>query len=110
MSDLTQGIAVVTGAGGGLGQALAVELSQHMTVVGLGRSMDALSETGEAAVAGRFHGVEADVSNFNSISQAFDIARSFGTVSLLVNNAAQYPRRALSNAPSSHREPAHKRL
>lgn len=93
MTDLTQGIAVVTGAGGGLGRALAAELSRHMTVVGLGRDKTALEETAQRSSEGRFHGIEADVSDFNSVSHAFDIARNFGITSLLINNAAQYPRR-----------------
>ncbi|MGI3184653.1 SDR family NAD(P)-dependent oxidoreductase [Nioella aestuarii] len=93
MNDLTKGIAIVTGAGGGLGRALAVELSQSMTVVGLARDRAALDDTGKQAQSGRFHGVEADVSDFNSVSHAFEIAKSHGTITVLVNNAAQYPRR-----------------
>lgn len=93
MTDLTQGIAVVTGAGGGLGRALAVALSQHMTVIGLGRDQSALTDTAERASNDRFHGIEADVSDFNSVTQAFDKARVYGRTTLLINNAAQYPRR-----------------
>ena len=93
MSDLTKGIAVVTGAGGGLGRALAVALSQKMTVVGLGRDLSALSETDALCAPGRFHAIGADVSDFNSVSHAFDKARVMGQITLLINNAAQYPRR-----------------
>lgn len=93
MTDLTHGIAVVTGAGGGLGRALAVELSQSMTVVGLGRDATALEDTAQLSSEGRFHGIVADISNFNSTSQAFDKARIHGPITLLINNAAQYPRR-----------------
>ncbi|TBX27948.1 SDR family NAD(P)-dependent oxidoreductase [Nioella sediminis] len=93
MTDLTEGIAVVTGAGGGLGRALAVELSQHMTVVGLGRDATALEGTAQLSSEGRFHGIEADVSCFNSTSQAFEKTRIHGAITLLINNAAQYPRR-----------------
>ncbi|WP_306044235.1 SDR family NAD(P)-dependent oxidoreductase [Nioella sp. MMSF_3534] len=93
MTDLTQGIAVVTGAGGGLGRALAVELSHSMTVVGLGRDTTALEGTAQLSSEGRFHGIEADVSCFNSTSQTFEKARIHGSITLLINNAAQYPRR-----------------
>lgn len=93
MTDLTQGIAVVTGASGGLGRALAVELSNSMTVVGLGRDATALEGTAQLSSEGRFHGIEADVSCFNSTSQAFEKARIHGSITLLINNAAQYPRR-----------------
>jgi len=93
MTDLTQGIAIVTGAGGGLGRALAVDLSQSMTVVGLGRDLAALDDTRRLARDGMFHGIEADVSDINSVSHAFDKAKAHGKITLLVNNAAQYPRR-----------------
>ena len=93
MSDLTKGIAVITGAGGGLGRALAVELSQHMTVVGLGRDMATLENTKRKASKGRFQGIATDVADFNSVLHAFDNARDIGDITLLINNAAAYPRR-----------------
>ena len=93
MSELREGMAVVTGAGGGLGRALAVELSKAMPVAGFGRNMDALEETRALAEPGRFHPVLVDVSDFNSVSQGFETARKIAPVTLLVNNAALYPRR-----------------
>ncbi|RFU14263.1 SDR family oxidoreductase [Rhodobacteraceae bacterium W635] len=93
MSDVTQGIAVVTGAGGGLGRALAVALSRTMPVAGFGRDRDALEEVRSMAEPGRFHPVVADVSDFNDVSQAFVTVRKIAPVTLLVNNAAIYPRR-----------------
>lgn len=93
MNDLTQGIAVVTGAGGGLGRALAVALSRTMPVAGFGRDRDALEEARRMAEPGRFHPVVVDVADFNAVAQSFDKAREISPVTLLVNNAAIYPRR-----------------
>ena len=93
MTDLREGIAVVTGAGGGLGRALAVELSKTMPVSGFGRNAAALEETQTQAEPGQFHPVIADVTDFNSVSQGFDTAIKVAPVTLLVNNAALYPRR-----------------
>ena len=88
MVDLTDGIAVVTGAGSGLGRALAVELARQMPVVGFGRRPDALQET--AALAGNFTPMPVDVADPQAVAEAF--AR-IGPVSVLINNAAVYPRR-----------------
>jgi NAD(P)-dependent dehydrogenase (short-subunit alcohol dehydrogenase family) len=96
MSELTQGIAVVTGAGGGLGRALSVELSKSMQVAGIGRDQAALDETQAMAEPGRFHPLTADVSDFNSVTKAFELASNFAPVTLLVNNAALYPRRDIT--------------
>lgn len=93
MNDLRDGIAVVTGAGGGLGRALAVELSKALPVAGFGRSAEALEETRAAAAPGRFHPVIADVSDFKDVAKGFEKARQIAPVTLLVNNAALYPRR-----------------
>lgn len=92
MAAITDGIAIVTGAGSGLGRALAVALCQHMPVAGFGRRMDALEQT--ARLAGdRFIAMKADISDPAQVAQAFDRARKTGTITLLINNAAVYPRR-----------------
>ncbi|WP_071675446.1 SDR family NAD(P)-dependent oxidoreductase [Nioella nitratireducens] len=96
MRNLTDGIAVVTGAGGGLGRALAADLSQSMQVAGLGRSMAALDETKALAAPGRFTAIEADVTDFSSVRQAFVKASEIGPVTVLINNAATYPCRDFS--------------
>lgn len=87
------GVAIVTGAGGGLGRALACALcARGMAVVGLGRRADALA--GTAALAGaRFHAHVADVSDPDALTQAFEKADELGEITLLINNAASYPRR-----------------
>ncbi len=93
MTKLTDGIAVVTGASGGLGRELAIALSQHMTVVGLGRRADGLNETQTQCREDHFVPIAADISDFNSVKEAFDKTSKYGPTTLLVNNAAVYPRR-----------------
>lgn len=90
---LKGGVAVVTGASGGLGRALALELcGKGMTVAGMARSGDGLAET--AAMAGPdFHPIRADLSYAEAVIAAFKEIRAIGPVTVLVNNAAVYPRR-----------------
>lgn len=99
---MTDGVAIVTGAGAGLGRALAVGLvTKGITVVGLGRNHDALAETGELAGDG-FHPVVADVADPAAVAAAFAQADVIGPVTLLINNAAVYPRRdILDETPDS---------
>lgn len=93
MMDLRQDIAVVTGAGTGLGRELALNLSRRgVRVVGFGRRADMLAET--ALLAGpSFVSVELDVSNANAVKTNMSkISDELGFIGLLVNNAAVYPR------------------
>ncbi|MGZ9809488.1 SDR family oxidoreductase [Pseudoroseicyclus sp. H15] len=85
-------IAVVTGAGSGLGRALSVELTRKgLRVAGIGRRAEALEET--AALAGPgFIAAPADVADPASLTEAFARIRAEGPVSILINNAAIYPR------------------
>lgn len=98
MTRLTpqDGPAIVTGAGSGLGRALAVELArQGFTVIGTGRRADALTET--AALAGtNFHALPLDVSDPQAVREGFaQVRAAHGPAALLINNAAVYPRRDL---------------
>jgi NAD(P)-dependent dehydrogenase (short-subunit alcohol dehydrogenase family) len=89
----SQRLAVVTGAGAGLGRALAVELcARGLTVAGIGRSAGGLAETADLAGA-RFHGLTADVADPAQVRDAFARATALGPLEILVNNAAVYPRR-----------------
>lgn len=91
---LQQGVAVVTGAGAGLGRALALELiAQGMTVAGIGRDAQSLAALAEQA-GPTFHPVPMDVADTKAVSASFDMIRErVGPVTLLINNAATYPRR-----------------
>jgi len=96
MTDrIETGLAVVTGAGGGLGRALAIALcNKGMQVAGLGRQIDALKGTQDLIEGGQFHPIEVDVANAEKIAEVFDkLQTDIAPVRLLVNNAAVYPRR-----------------
>ncbi|WP_197918940.1 SDR family oxidoreductase [Thiosulfatihalobacter marinus] len=95
-------MAVITGAGSGLGRALAIELCRRgVPVAGLGRRADALDET--AALAGDdFFPIPCDVSDPASVAAAFDAIGKHGTVSILINNAGVYPHRdIMDESPDS---------
>ncbi|SIT81842.1 SDR family NAD(P)-dependent oxidoreductase [Pontibaca methylaminivorans] len=95
MTTLTsEGVAVVTGASRGLGQAIALELvARGATVAGLARHADALAETAaRASPAGAFHAFTCDVSHPDEVRDSFARIRQLGRIELLINNAAVYPR------------------
>ncbi|KPP85354.1 MAG: Short-chain alcohol dehydrogenase of unknown specificity [Rhodobacteraceae bacterium HLUCCO07] len=85
------GVALVTGAGRGLGRALARALaSRGMRVAAVGRDAQSLAETANGS--DRITPVIADVSDFDSLRHAFEEADALGPLTLLINNAALYPR------------------
>jgi NAD(P)-dependent dehydrogenase (short-subunit alcohol dehydrogenase family) len=103
MTDLSKGLAIVTGAGSGLGQAMAVELVRRgVLVAGFGRRTDALAETARLAGSG-FHPCTVDVSSPEEVNAVMDrLARELAPVTILINNAAVYPRRDfLDETPQS---------
>lgn len=90
MSFLTAGVAVVTGAGSGIGRALAQQLSSAGSALAIadidekGLAETAASLTGKAAVSSHI----LDVSDEEGIrSFAEDVAARHGRVTLLINNA-----------------------
>ncbi len=91
---LNEGVTLVTGAGAGLGRALASELvNRGQTVVGFARSRDGINETAELIGEG-FTPIVVDVADVNAVNKAFaKIERQRGPVARLVNNAAIYPRK-----------------
>ncbi len=83
-------LAVITGAGGGLGRALAVELTRRgLRVAGFGRRLEVLKETGKIA-GDAFIPLQVDVADADAVATAF--AALPGPVTHLINNAAIYPR------------------
>lgn len=84
-------IAVVTGAGSGIGRAVALTLhTAEFIVVLAGRRIDALKETAALARTGssRMHPVATDVSKPESVQALFDYVREkFGRLDVLFNNA-----------------------
>jgi NAD(P)-dependent dehydrogenase (short-subunit alcohol dehydrogenase family) len=90
-------VAIVTGAGGGLGHGICDSLAAAgATVIAAGRSQESLDDTvalvtgnGGRAVA-RLCDI-ADQGQIDALMQS--VADEFGRIDILINNAAIYPRR-----------------
>src|ERR1700749_4510849 len=84
-----KGVAVVTGAGTGLGRQITLTLAEAgWQVTGAGRRLAPLEETAARAPAGSVHPVAADVTDADSVAALFDaVAERHGRLDLLVNNA-----------------------
>ena len=82
---------VITGAGGGLGRALARRFgADGNTIILLGRRRAALDAVA-AQLGSHAEVVACDVANADSVRSAFaTIAESHATVEVLINNAAVY--------------------
>ncbi|MFE3516016.1 SDR family oxidoreductase [Streptomyces sp. NPDC059166] len=92
-----QRIAVVTGAGSGIGRAVALTLAgAGWTVVLAGRRASALDETAAGAAPGATVCLPTDVSDPDGVSALFSaVADRFGRLDLLFNNAGTFgPRSA----------------
>lgn len=96
-------VCVLTGAGSGLGRALAVELTRRGVVVaGFGRRQAALDETAGLATPGRFTACVVDVADAAAVDRAFDeVTARMGPVDILINNAAVYPHRDFLDTPAA---------
>jgi NADP-dependent 3-hydroxy acid dehydrogenase YdfG len=83
-------IAWITGAGSGIGRAIAIVFAAAGARVALtGRRVDALGETaseiGEAAMV-----VPADVTDADQVAEAYEtVSKAWGAVDVLVNNAGR---------------------
>ncbi len=91
MTDFTDKTAIVTGAGSGIGKAIALELaSRGCDVAVCGRRLEPLQATAAeiTALGRRAYAASADVSNGESVT-AFvaDVLKAFGHIDILVNNA-----------------------
>lgn len=85
-------VAVVTGAGSGIGRAAALTLhGAGFDVVLAGRRLDALKETaaqGRSDATSKMHTVPTDVSKPDAVKELFDfVLEKLGRVDVLFNNA-----------------------
>jgi 3-oxoacyl-[acyl-carrier protein] reductase len=92
MAQLTDKVAVVTGAGRGIGRAIALELAKRgaAVVVNYNSSADAANEVVAAiqAAGGKAVAVKADVSSLADAEALIKAAiDQFGKIDILVNNA-----------------------
>ena len=92
LPDQTGRTAVVTGATGGLGQVVGLELARRgARVVLAARSKDKLKETQQviekAVPDAEIHTLVVDLSDFAKVRRAAEVAARFGPLDVLVNNA-----------------------
>lgn len=95
--------ALITGAGGGIGQAIAMALAGHgASLTLLGRDSAKL-ETVLQQLPGSGHGLAlADISDYEAVKQAFHVAANArGDIDILINNAG-----AARSAPLGRTDPA----
>lgn len=99
-----QGVAVVTGAGRGLGREIALRLSGQGLAVAAA-DIDASAEATAASIketGGRAVGLRLDVRDAASIDAAFAaITDALGVPRALVNNAGIYPDNTLLDMPEA---------
>lgn len=101
--EIRDGVAVVTGAGAGLGRELSRALiAEGVRVAGIGRSATPLEDLA-AELGSTFLPVTADVADPQAVERAFRmIEATEGVPTILINNAAVYPRRdILDETPES---------
>ena len=89
MGETVRKVAVVTGAGSGIGRAVSLALAGAGYAVALaGRRQDALEATAAAAAGADTLVVRCDVAEATSVEQLFEsTVQRFGRVDLLFNNA-----------------------
>ena len=96
--SLSGRVAVVTGAGGGLGEGLCLRLAEAGAAVACtGRTQDSIDAIRDrvAAAGGKAISVLCDIADRASVeAMAAEVARQLGGIDILINNAAIYPRRA----------------
>ncbi|MFB9264358.1 SDR family oxidoreductase [Bradyrhizobium erythrophlei] len=89
MAEATNKIALVTGAGTGVGRAASLALMDAgFTVVLVGRRMEMLEETSKLGPAGKSLCVTADMTSPAAIAALFDkVKATYGRLDVLFNNA-----------------------
>jgi 3-oxoacyl-[acyl-carrier protein] reductase len=91
MTDLKNKNALITGAGKGIGKAIALALAKEgVNVILLARTQDEIDNVAAKARSLRVKAlaISADVADINSVNAAVEKALAeFGTIDILINNA-----------------------
>ncbi|WP_150954882.1 SDR family NAD(P)-dependent oxidoreductase [Microbacterium testaceum] len=90
MDETVQRVVVVTGAGRGIGEAIARRLSSDgWTVVAVDRDADGIERLARSTTTeGRVHAVRADVTDRTAVEALIDdVVRRFARIDAVVNNA-----------------------
>ena len=102
-------VAIVTGAGSGIGRAIAVRCAaEGATVVAVGQRRDRLAATVElvTAAGGRARAAECDVADAEQVRRVIQAIDADGAIDILVNNAARNrPEAALNERVAELDEP-----
>ena len=104
--NLDGSVALVTGAGGGLGEGICSALASSGAAVA---AVDVVLEKAERVAAdlsgARCVALETDVSDRSSVQDTVErVAKELGGVDILINNAAVYPRRAWTEIEEEERD------
>jgi len=88
--NLKDKVVLITGAGSGLGKALALAAGQvGAKVICAGRRMDKIQQTADEVtkVGGVGTTVEMDVTDLKSVEKGLKVAEKVGQIDILINNA-----------------------
>lgn len=95
MKELNQKIAIITGAGQGIGKGIALHLAKRgVKVVCIGRRIDPVEQTITEVkeLGGEGFAMSCDVANREQVKAVVDeTVKKYGTVDIMVNNAQSLP-------------------